>query len=297
MTPASPLSLIYTDPDGVLWPWSDPSNGFTVTGVTGIGSAPAAPQTLQLPTGDLLVQTVTPAARQIVVGLYVEAGTQAALLDVIDRLAVALSNDRAGLPAPGMLTVRRPDGTARQVEVICTSGSDQPDATSNDGYRYWTSYGLTFQPLSPYFEDAEPLTASWQLATAGAGVPPMPPVLLSGATVFGATSIDNPGDADAWPVWTIAGPGTASLGNTTTGRSFSLSAALGGGEVITVDTRPGHVSATDGVGADRWGDLVAASPRDLWQLVPGMNALDLALTGATTASSIGLSFRPRRRRA
>lgn len=293
----APISVSYTDPDGVLWPWPDPAAGMAVTSVTGIGSAPAAPQTLTLPTGDVLVQTVAPAARQIVVGLYVEAATQAGLLDVIDRLAVALSNDRAGLPAPGTLIFSRPDGTARQVEVICTSGADQPDEGASDGFRYWTTYGLTFQPLSPYFEDVNPIIATWQLTAAGTGVPPMPPVLLSAATVLGVTSISNPGDADAWPVWTITGPGTPTLQNTSTGLSFGLSAALGSGEAVTVDTRPGKVSATDGLGADRWGDLVAASPRDLWQLVPGTNGLDLSISGATPASGISLSFRPRHRRA
>lgn len=294
--PPSALQTGYTDPDGNFWDWSDVTTGAFVTSVAGIGSAPSAPSTLQLPTGDMLVQGVAPGPRQIVVGLYVFDDDQAVLLARLDAIANALSHDRAGAFVPGMLQFQRPDGTTRQIAVACTSGPDLPD---DDGgaFQLSATFGLTFQPLSPFFEDTEQTVQVIEGAPSGGGVPPMPPVLLTPSTVIGVTTVNNTGDADAWPVWTITGPGTPTIANTTTGRSWSFTTALSSGEQRIVDTRPGMVSAVDGVGADWWGDLVKGSPRDLWQLVPGVNALNLELTGSTVASSIQLAYSRRWRRA
>jgi hypothetical protein len=292
----SPIAVSYIDPDGNLWAWADVAAGAFVTSVAGIGSAPSAPSTLQLPTGDLIVQSVTPGIRQIVIGLYAWDDDQGALLDRVDALARALSHDRAGMPAPGTLIFQRPGGQARQVQVICTSGADQPD-DDGLGFQASATYGLTFQPLSPYFEDADQVTQVFAAAPSGGGVPPMPPVLLSPGTILGDTALPNSGDADAWPVWTITGPGTPTLRNTTTGRSWGFSTAIGAGQQRIVDTRPGKVSAVDQAGADWWGDLVKSSPRDLWQLVPGINELDMQLTGSGPGSQIALAYARRWRRA
>lgn len=292
--PTVPLQVAYLDPDGLGWEWSEERQGTIVTSVTGIGSPAAVPTSLALPTGDLLTQSVAPAARQIVIGLYVYDDNQAAFLDRLDALARALWNERAGLPAPATIVIRRPGGTSRQVQVMCTSGPEQPDSDSTvDAYQGWTTFGLTFQPVAPYWEDLQDTTQTFRAAGSGGGIPPLLPVSLNPSVVLGETRITNDGDADAWPVWTITGPGTPTISNTTTGRSFSIDAALVTDEVITVDTRPGHVSVTDGTGADRWSDLVKTSPRDLWQLIPGKNDLNLSMLDATAGTSIRLAYRRR----
>lgn len=293
---ASPLAVSYADPDGNLWDWSDVSSGAFVTSVSGIGSAPSALSALQLPTGDMLVQSVAPGARQIVIGLYAFDDDQGALLARADALARALTHDRAGGFVPGRLIFQRPDGSMRQISVACTSGADLPD---DDGSALQQSitYGLTFQPQSPYFEDTQQTVLTIAAAPVSGGVPPMPPVLLSPSTVLGDTVITNSGDADAWPVWTITGPGTPTITNVTTGRSFGFATELGSGEQRIVDTRPGMVSAVDAAGADWWSDLVKSTPRDLWQLVPGDNEVTLELDGAGTGSQIELAYARRWRRA
>ncbi len=121
----------------------------------------------------------------------------------------------------------------------------------------------------------------------------MPPVLLDPSSTLGSTTVTNSGGGDAYPIWTIHGPGTPTITNVTTGRSFGLSVALGSGEVVTVDTRPTLQSAVDGTGADRWGDLVKTSPRDLWTLVRGTNLLDVALTGSGSGSRVELLYHQR----
>ena len=290
---AVPLRVAYVDPDGETWAWSA-RQGILVTSVTGLGSPAAGLTSLALPTGDLLAQSVTPGGKQIVIGLYVWDDDQSALLDRIDAIARSLWHERAGLPAAGTIVIERPGGTSRQIDVMCTSGTEQTEDTdTQDAYQRWTTYGLTFQPMSPYWQDDTDTTQVFRAAPSDAGILPLLPVKLSPSVVLGETSITNNGDADAWPVWTITGPGTPTITNTTTDRSFGLDAALSEGEVVTVDTRPGSVSAVDDDGDDRWSDLVKSSPRDLWQLVPGVNELNLQMTGSGDGTSIQLAYRRR----
>jgi hypothetical protein len=297
--PPSAIRVTYIDPDGNTWEWSDRSSGAFVTSVAGIGAAPSALAALQLPTGDVVVQGVTPGARSIVIGLYAWDDDQGALLARADALARALTHDRAGLFAAGTLIFQRPDGSARQIAVACTSGADVPDDDGGALQRSLT-LGLTFQALAPYFQDPPEQAPPPTVITpppSGAGVPPMPPIILTPETALGDTTITNSGDADAWPAWTISGPGTPTLANLTTGRSFAFATALTTGQQRIVTTQPGLQSAIDGSGTDWWADLVKSSPRDLWQLVPGVNELSLVLAGAGTGSQIKLSYARRWRRA
>lgn len=211
----------------------------------------------------------------------------------MDRLAYALWTERAGLPAPGRIMIARPSGTSRQIEVYCTSGAEQTDTDSTrDAYQRDTAYALTFESgLDPMFQDVDPVgPLVFAAPPSSGGVPPMPPVILAPPTTLGETTVTNAGNGEAYPIWEVHGPGTPTFTNVTTGREFSLAVTLGADEVITIDTRPARQSAVDGTGADRWGDLVKTNPRDLWQLVPGANLLNLALAGSDTGSSISMLY-------
>lgn len=290
----SPLQVTWIDADGTSWAWSDPSTGCFVTSVTGIGSPPAALTAGSLPSGGSLPQAFTAAKRSIVVGLHVfDETSQDGLLDLVDRLAWALWHERAGGPQPGILRVARPSGTVRQIEVFCTSGPPQDDADSTlNAYQMSTSYALTFESgLDPLFSDVDPVgPLTFEEPPASGGVPPMPPVLLAPPSTLGSATVTNSGYGEAYPIWTIHGPGTPTLTNVTTGRSFSLDVTLGSGEVITIDTRPARQSAVDGDGQDRWGDLVKTSPRDLWTLVRGDNDLELEIASGGTGSKIEMVY-------
>lgn len=291
-----PLSVTYVDPDGVAWPWSDPASGCVITAVSGIGSPPAALSSTSMPGGGILAQQYGAAQRQIVIGLHAfDDASQDGFLDLIDRLARALWTERAGLPAPGTLIFQRPGGTARQIAVFCTSGPEQTDAESGaNGFSISTDYALTFaSDLDPLFSDAADTTAVFSAPPVSGGIFPLLPVILSPETTLGSTSIVNEGNSDAYPVWTITGPGTPTITNVTTGRSFGLDVDLDPGEVITVDTRPGRQSVIDGTLADRWADLVRTSPRDLWSLPVGRSDLTMSMVGSGDGSKIQLSYRRR----
>lgn len=285
-----PLGLTYTDPDEVTWTWSDPSRPVFATAVSGIASPPVSLTSLDLPGGGGLAQEYTPQQRPIIVGLYAWADDQNEFLTLIDRLARALWTVRGDQPAPGVLTVGRPDGTRRQTRVLCTDGADQTDDDRTKSGLTWTTYTITFTALDPYWTDTHPIRLEFGTPPAQAGVPPMPPVELAPGTVLGKVKITNTGDTDAHPIWKITGPGTPTLTNTTTGKAFGLAVPLAAGETVTIDTRPTRQSAIDGNHRNRWPDLVASSPRQLWPLVPGANALELALTGAGPTSRIACTY-------
>lgn len=290
------LGLTWVDPDGTAWNWMDRRQVFA-TNVAGLGTPTPAMSTLGLPSGGVIVQNYLPQPRTITVGLFAYNDDQAAWLALLDRISVSLWTVRSGEPAPGTLIVHHPDGSARQIDAFVTAGNDQSNDDNSKSGLTWSTWALTLTCPDPYWRDAEVTTLTFEESTA-VGIPPMPPVDLAPATVLGNTTVTNTGDADAYPIWTIHGPGTPTMTNTTTGRVWSLKSPLISTDVWTIDTSPdGRASVTDQDGISQWAALAQSAPRDLWPLVPGVNKLDLALAGAEAGSKIELSYTPRRLRA
>jgi hypothetical protein len=109
---------------------------------------------------------------------------------------------------------------------------------------------------------------------------------------FGTLSIQNPGTADASPVFTVAGPspsGGFTITDTGTGRSITYLGVVPAGSVLTIDSSTGAV-VLDGV-ADRFGDALV----EAWPVVPARSsraflfeplssATDAQLTATVTAA-------------
>lgn len=286
-----PWRLLYVDPDGEAWNFSDLAGQVQVVNVAGIGSPPVALTSLALPSGGMIPQNYIGTGRTIIAGIVFGADTQAEFMDLQDRLAYALWTERNGEPAPGTLIVQRPDGRARQIRVLVTGGPDQADDDRDKSGLTWASFPVTFRSTDAYWSDATPTVLEFAGPPGGAGVPPMPPVLLTPNVALGSATVTNSGNAPAYPLWTVVGPGVATFTNVTTGREFGLDVTLGSGEVITINTGPdGEAYAIDQLGADRWGDLVKSSPRDLWPLVKGDNELELVIASGDSNSRIVLSY-------
>lgn len=284
-----PWGLTYIDPDGRAWALTDRSSGVVALGCAGISSPPVSATSVSLPGGGALPQSYRPAARTITIGIHLEGSTQAEFNARQDTWARALWNERAGSPAPSLLVVARPDGTSRQIEVSCIDGPDQSDDDATKSGLTWSTYALTFAADDPLWADSDATELTFGSSSA-AGVPAMPPIVLAPATLLGENTVINSGDADSYPIWTIHGPGQPTITNETTGRSFGLDVDLGSDEVVVVDTRPTMQSAVDGTDADRWGDLVKTSPRDLWPLIPGANNVNLSMASSGEGSQIVLSY-------
>lgn len=118
------------------------------------------------------------------------------------------------------------------------------------------------------------------------------PLGLSSSVFFAGPSVDNPGDVESWPTWTIQGPGVnPSLRNVTTGEVMTFSRTLGAGEMIVIELRRDSATITDGLGTRLYSAL--SNPSTVWPIQPGINRLQIGMSGATDASSVTLTYTPR----
>lgn len=120
---------------------------------------------------------------------------------------------------------------------------------------------------------------------------------VASSQTFGRVTLSNPGDADAYPVWTVMGPGTnfkASIGDpeATDGSYtiFNWAGTLAADEVLTIDTYTGLVTDQDGI--NRYADFDAA-PR-FWKIPPGNSEAMVTLEGANSSSRVECTWRPRK---
>lgn len=190
----------------------------------------------------------------------------------------------------GMLTVAEADGSSRSIEAYYLSGLEGDTGQDSSGL-YWQVVGLTFSCPSPYWL-GDHVMRTFSTGASGSFFPVQFPVQVQDSQVLGATTIDNPGDAESFPIWTIHGPATSAvISNNTTGLSFSVTASLGSSDVLVVDTRERVQMAVLNGSTNWWPNLSTTS--DLWALEPGENAVSLALVGATSNTVVQVDYQPR----
>lgn len=241
-------------------------------GLTGTGLPPVRVQWLDGAGDGSSYRGARILPRELLVPVTISAAGEDALLDVLSDLARILAPDNA----PARLTITRtvagdPDPVAESwwVDVVRTDEVDWP----------WGEYAaakirtrLRMTAPDPYFTRDTAVTVD--------------PISL-GADV----ELTNPGDAPAWPVWTIDGPCTGFTLISPTGRTIVWTGTLTTGQTITVDARAGTV--VDHTGANRYAGL-AAAPR-FWAIPPGFtddSTVTMAGTGA--GSQVAVTFYPRR---
>src|ERR1700746_601174 len=203
----TPLDITYIDPDGNTWNVSDltMSNGYVCSGITGHGGLPVAFQTIPMLDGTATPNFYLPQPGTINLGLLVgrpasdNENDYYALLDAVARAFLCRRNE---VPVPGYLQIQRPDGTTRQIAVYTTSGLDTPDIQI-----HYTNYALTLQTPDPYWTDLVSQNLVFSI-NAAAGILPLLPIQLASSAIIGSATIVNNGNALAYPIWTITGPGT-----------------------------------------------------------------------------------------
>lgn len=297
--PPTPLQINYVDPDGNNWNLSDTSmsGGYICAGIAGIEGFPVALQTIPLLDGTAIPNFYIPQPGTIAIAILVgrpssdNENDYYALLDAVVR---AFYNRRNELPRAGWLQIQRPDGTVRQTQVFTTGGLNTPEVAISSH----SVYSFTLQTPDPYWTDLVQQTLIYRLNVA-AGILPLLPIPLSGGTVLGNATITNYGNALTWPTWTITGPGTPTIKNITTNKQWSLNTSIPSGNVIQVTTKPGSQYATNlTTSANIWDQLVlGTSLRNLWPLMAGDNLINIAMAGATAATSVQVSWTNRWNRA
>jgi hypothetical protein len=197
------------------------------------------------------------------------------------------------LQGDGYLVCTAPDATARRAACRYLSGLEYDERIDNGGLLAQIAV-VELLAASPYWEDAVDQTSTYtrggSLASWFSG--DWFPMRLSAGGVFAEAAINNTGTVEAWPVWTIHGPGVAPvLRNTTTGKYLALNATLAYGDAITVDTRPGALTIRDASGNNLYPLRQAGST--LWPLAKGVNNVRVEMTGYTDDTAVDLSYRRR----
>lgn len=226
-------------------------------------------------------------AREFILPLWLTAADPAALRTRMRDLVASMDPVRGD----GRIRVTAPGGDQREITCRVAGGMDLPERLGETSGPTVQRAAVVFRAHDPYWYAASDSTVPFAKDTAASWFPIFP-LRLSASEVFADKTIDNPGDVDAWPVWTVIGPGAnVVLRNFTTGKVLSLSVALGG-ETVTIDTRDGAKTVLKPDGTNLFAKLSDTS--ELWPLARGQNAIRVEMSSAVADTSrVQLTFRPR----
>lgn len=225
--------------------------------------------------------------RELVLPLWVDADSSAALRTTLRSLMYTMDPVRGA----GKIRVTSELGDQREVTCRYAAGLEMAEKLGDTSGPTLQRLPAVFRVFDPYWYAVADNTASFETGDTATFFPFFP-LRLSSSEVFATGTITNEGDVYAWPVWTITGPGSVLvLRNLTTGKTLTLTATIGAGEQVVIDTREGAKTVTKNDGTNLFSGLSATS--SLWSLQKGANALQIELTGATSASLVHLAYRPR----
>lgn len=196
----------------------------------------------------------------------------------------------------GVLTVAHPDGNTRALRCRYVDGLGAPVEGEPGVVKYGT-FAVQLRAYDPWWYGPVQ-RRTFQPAVSGGF--PWPPIVVQSTELIGSGSVvTNPGDVEAYPVWTLAGPLSEVTATAESGASWTVTKTLGPGEVVTVDTdprAPAFQRVTDFSGSNLWGIATPDYP-DLWPLPAGDSTVTVAVSGASSATRIHMDFNPRYRTA
>src|SRR6185312_1668026 len=141
--------------------------------------------------------------------------------------------------SPGIYRRVAADGSTRDLFVYYQAGLEGGDdmGGGNRGLG-WMQTVLQLYATDPFWYDPSYTTATFvPSGAAPALLPKLIPILLGFGGISSAFGVTNSGDYEAWPIWTIHGPGVNPvLTNTTTGKVMTFTITLGGSDVLVIDT-------------------------------------------------------------
>jgi phage-related protein len=281
-------NVAFTDPAGLTTVFSDWENGWVLQpGAKGL-DMPAYQFTQDESPGidGYAIRQVRASGKEIALPVAFWADDSRAAYLARRRGLIRSLNPKRG---DGTLTVTQADGSSRTIGARYSAGLEGDESLDAAGAR-WCINVLTFACPSPFWMGAE-VTTEWRAAVAGTFFPILP-LTVGNSQVLGAVTVDNDGDDDAFPVWTITGPATSvSLTNVTTGQVLVLTRTVTIGDTIVIDTRERQQTALLNGVTNLWGDLSDAST--MWALEPGLNDLTLTVAGSTSNTRVRMTYQPR----
>ena len=285
----TPLQHTWTDYRGTDWDLSQGLSGLALApGVRGMEMPTPTHYKITAPAvdGSFWRGTITPEREATwFLRVFSDAGSQA-WIDHRSRFWKGLNPSRTGL-----WTVTQPNGVKRSLRVRFAGLSDDSD----DGSELfgWKLYQISLAAEDPFWlgeADRRTFVApsageNYYGGAAGGGFGP--PFYISAGSTTDSAAISNPGDVDAWPVWTVYGP-TTSVSVGLNGRAIEFPMTLTAGQWVRIDTRPTDQQAIDHSGSDRTPQLGLV---EFAEIPPGTNVpLTISMTGT---GSVTVEVTPR----
>lgn len=247
-----------------------------LAGVTGLGLPPVQVQWIE-GAGDgstFRGQRVLP--RDIDLPLFFEASDRPALKELLSRLARMMTGEC-------QLRIVEPDESYWFVNVRRVGGGTYVYGSDTIGETDM-SMVLTLRAGDPFWTSSSYSAPVIKASGAGRGLlnGPLTALKLKSGQAFGDILMENRGDAPAYPVWEITGPGANFKAVSPTGEVLQWNGTLLSGVKLTIDTKTGKVF--DSTGANRFASM-APAPR-MWKIPPGTTTakvtIDTAVAGTPT---------------
>lgn len=228
--------------------------------------------------------------RPVLLPLIIKVMSEASFTAITRQMATWFDTP-AGLP--GTYRHTAPDGSMRDLFCYYQAGFEGDESMRN-GMRGvgWMRAVLALYASDPFWYDSNYTTQIFvPSGAAPTFLPSLIPIKLGSSGILSGFSISNTGDYEAWPIWTIHGPGTNPvLTNNTTGKSTSFTTTLGSSDVLVVDTRPLIKSVTLN-GTVTWS--IYSPTSSLWPLQKGQNNIAISMTGTGAGSQVQLQYKQR----
>lgn len=205
---------------------------FSLRNVTGLGAAPIDIISTPAADGGVIIDYVRPKERTVIWPFRLRRDTHMELVVEWRRIVDLFTQTRR--LGPGRLRITRPDGTAREIPALYSSGLEQD---AEDGA--WTEITAAVNLLcpEPWWQSVDLAGREWLQEAAADYLNPYP--TFGSGQVIGSAEMLNGGSVDAWPTWTIRGPMTSLVAtNAARGESFTVTYTLARNESLTMTTRP-----------------------------------------------------------
>lgn len=251
-------------------------------GVTGLGLPPVSTQWSEGAGDGATFRGRRALPRDIDLPLTILSDNRESLKATASRLALALSKECT-------LRLKEEDGTSWFTKVHRVGGGEYTYGVDTDGETE-LSMVVTMRSGDPYWTAEQALQARIGESVAEGFLPQLVHMNVSSSQAIGSVTLENSGDADAYPTWVVYGPGDNFRAVSPAGDVLHWTGTLNAGQVLTIDTKNGSVRDHDGV--NRYSEL-AASPR-LWRVPPGLSVAEASFQNTTGDSRIEVTWRPRR---
>lgn len=279
----------WTDPTGTVWQLSDNSDDmgwFTPPGPSGWDATTYEIVTDPLPRGGESVRFIRAKPGRLLWPLYVFGDSHQHYKERRREIKKAFTMT-AHRRLPGTLRVARAGALdeAREIDAYYEGGLE---GEGGQGHT-WSKDAVTLFCPDGYWRDITPVTTVHSYIPGTDFFDPFP--MVSDSLALGETSLNNPGDVEAWPSWVITGPASAvTATNVTSGYEFTLTYGIAAGEQVTIDT---FQPAVRGPAGQNLSYALSWPSAYLWSLVPGDNAVIFNVSGGADGTSVQLTFHPR----